>query len=39
VMQTKQVTTNRIDVSHIDAGWYLLRVSDGTNWYIARLIK
>jgi hypothetical protein len=39
VMQTKNIHANRIDVSRIDAGWYLLRVFDGEQWYIARIIK
>jgi hypothetical protein len=39
VLQTKQVNANRVDVASLEAGWYLLRVFDGEQWYIARLVK
>jgi hypothetical protein len=31
--------SNQIDVSNFDSGWYILRISDGKNWYIARMLK
>ncbi|MEP6646409.1 MAG: T9SS type A sorting domain-containing protein [Saprospiraceae bacterium] len=31
--------SNRINVSELEAGWYYIRISDGTSWYVARIIK
>ncbi|HUR29788.1 MAG TPA: hypothetical protein VMZ69_00080 [Saprospiraceae bacterium] len=31
--------SNKIDVSDLTPGWYLLRVSDGIKWYIAPIVK
>lgn len=30
---------NRLDVSDLEAGWYILRMTDGEKWYIARMVK
>jgi len=30
---------HQLDVSGLESGWYMIRISDGTSWYIARLIK
>lgn len=32
-------SSNKIDVGDLDAGWYILRMTDGENWYIARMVK
>ncbi len=31
--------SNKIDVGSLDAGWYILRMTDGESWYIARMVK
>ena len=31
--------SNRINISDLEAGWYILRITDGENWYIARMVK
>jgi hypothetical protein len=33
------LATNKLDVSYLTSGLYILRVTDGENWYIAKLIK
>jgi len=30
---------NRIDVSGLESGWYVLTMFDGTSWYAARMVK
>ena len=30
---------NKLDVSMLNPGWYLLRMTDGEHWFIARMIK
>ncbi len=39
VLQTRDVGNNTLDVTGIESGWYLLRISDGHQWYIARMVK
>jgi len=39
VLLTKALQNNILDVSSLDAGWYILRISDGNRWYIARMVK
>ena len=34
-----QPLNNELNVHELQAGWYILRISDGTNWYIARFVK
>lgn len=31
--------SNHINVSELQAGWYIIRISDGHEWYIARFVK
>ena len=31
--------TNKINVQDLEAGWYILRITDGRRWYIARFVK
>jgi len=31
--------TNKLDVSELEAGLYIVRISDGKTWYIARMVK
>jgi hypothetical protein len=31
--------SDKIDVSDLGPGWYILSISDGQNWYIARMVK
>ncbi len=37
--QVLNPSSNKIDVADLDAGWYILRMTDGENWYIARMVK
>ncbi len=30
---------HKLDVSELEPGWYMIRISDGQNWYIARMVK
>jgi hypothetical protein len=30
---------NRLNIEALDEGWYVLRIFDGTHWYIARFVK
>jgi hypothetical protein len=39
VLQDKNIQQNILDVSILDSGWYVLRISDGHRWYIARMVK
>ncbi len=39
VLYIKSLQANALDVSGLDTGWYVLRISDGQSWYIARFIK
>jgi hypothetical protein len=39
VLQDNNVQQNILDVSRLDSGWYVLRISDGHRWYIARMVK
>ena len=39
LLHTNSVQQNYIDVSILEAGWYILRISDGERWYIARFVK
>ncbi len=31
--------SNKLQVGELEAGWYILRITDGENWYIARFVK
>lgn len=31
--------TNHLNVADLEAGWYIIRITDGTSWYIARMVK
>ncbi len=31
--------SNHINVSDLQAGWYMIRISDGHSWYVARFVK
>ena len=31
--------SNRIEISDLEAGWYVVRIFEGENWFIARLVK
>jgi len=31
--------SNRLDVGELESGWYIIRISDGASWYIARMVK
>jgi hypothetical protein len=39
VRRYTSLSGNQLDVSSIEAGWYILRISDGESWYISRLVK
>ena len=39
VKHLKDVSMDKIDVADLQSGWYVLRISDGRNWYISRFIK
>ncbi len=32
-------SSNQLQIGELEAGWYILRISDGQYWYIARLVK
>jgi hypothetical protein len=38
-LHTKNTSTYNLDVSLLEPGWYVLRISDGTAWYVAKMIK
>ncbi len=31
--------SNQLDMQDIQPGWYIIRISDGNNWYIAQFVK
>ncbi|MEP6794143.1 MAG: T9SS type A sorting domain-containing protein [Saprospiraceae bacterium] len=31
--------SNHLDVGDLESGWYIIRISDGKSWYIARIVK
>jgi hypothetical protein len=31
--------SNHLDVSDLQSGWYIIRITDGRSWYIARIVK
>lgn len=31
--------SNKIHIGELESGWYFLRITDGENWYIARVVK
>ncbi len=31
--------SNRLRIGELESGWYILRMTDGQNWYIARMVK
>ncbi len=35
----KNPASNKLDVKELQAGWYILRMTDGENWYVARMVK
>jgi len=35
----KNPASNTIHVGELETGWYILRVTDGENWYVARFVK
>jgi len=39
VLQTRDLQNNILDVSTLDSGWYILRISDGEKWYVAKMVK
>jgi hypothetical protein len=39
VMQTQDLQNNILDVSRLESGLYFLRISDGKQWYVARMVK
>jgi hypothetical protein len=39
VLQTRDLQNNILDVSSLDSGWYILRISDGERWYVAKMVK
>ena len=39
IRHIKFPAANKLEIDDLDTGWYLLRISDGENWYIARLVK
>ena len=34
-----QPAGNQLPVSDLEAGWYVIRMTDGQSWYIARMVK
>ena len=32
-------TSNTLDVSDLEPGWYIIRFTDGKSWYVARMVK
>ncbi|MEP6646410.1 MAG: T9SS type A sorting domain-containing protein [Saprospiraceae bacterium] len=32
-------SSNHLNVAELQAGWYFVRISDGTSWYVARFVK
>jgi hypothetical protein len=39
MLQVRDLQNNILDVSGLDPGWYILRISDGKNWYVAKMVK
>lgn len=39
VIHIREGVGNSIDITRLSPGWYVLRVSDGERWYIARFMK
>ena len=39
VKQFRNPASNNLQVADLEQGWYVLRMTDGESWYIARMVK
>ncbi len=39
IKQFKNPASNNLQVADLEPGWYVLRMTDGVSWYIARMVK
>ncbi|MDZ4749284.1 MAG: T9SS type A sorting domain-containing protein [Saprospiraceae bacterium] len=37
--QFKNPASNNLQVADLEPGWYIIRMTDGVSWYIARMVK
>ena len=37
--QFKNPASNNLQVADLEQGWYVLRMTDGESWYVARMVK
>jgi hypothetical protein len=39
IKQFKNPASNNLQVADLEPGWYVLRMTDGESWYVARMVK